>query len=127
MSSESASFTNFFEPKYSDLVNPSFLHVVTPSPNGLNSALFVQVSGQALYLWKDCACADLFFVLQENLVRLGYLVKDSAHARILKILWTQKSKLHKKFVRTNYARCRECTLTTTTTFYFKHINSQLQI
>ena len=112
MSSESASFTKyFFEPKYPDLVNPSFLHVVTPSPDGLSSAFFVKVSGQALYLWKDCACAEIFYVLQENLVRLGYLLKDGARAQISKILRTQKSNLQKTFYRTNDARCRERTVT----------------
>ena len=69
-------------------VNPSFLHILTPSINGCNQCFCLEINRELLWKWRLLKLNPvlLFNALQENLSPLGYILSSGSMARIGQLL-----------------------------------------
>ena len=63
-------------------VNPAFLHMCVPRKDG-PLGFHLQVNGEALWQWRNrTSPSQLFDVLQDDLVKIGYRLSQSSRARV---------------------------------------------
>ena len=80
---KNASDRELFSELFENPIHPLFIHMVPPFVDGNDRMFHLQVSGEALWKWRDvCKPGTLFELLQEGIVPLGYQLHDSACERV---------------------------------------------
>ena len=72
-----------FSELFENPIHPLFIHMVPPFVDGNDRMFHLQVSGEALWKWRDvCKPETLFELLQASILPLGYQLHDSACERV---------------------------------------------
>ena len=80
---KNASDRELFSELLENPIHPLFIHMVPPFIDGNDRTFHLQVSGEALWKWRDvCKPGTLFELLQASILPLGYQLHDSACKRV---------------------------------------------
>ena len=80
---KNASDRELFSELFENPIHPLFIHMVPPFVDENDRMFRLQVSGEALWKWKDvCKAGTLFELLQASILPLGYQLHDSACERV---------------------------------------------
>ena len=80
---KNASDRELFSELFENPIHPLFIHMVPPFVDGNDRMFHLQVSGEALWKWRDvCKPGALFELLQASILPLGYQLPDSACERV---------------------------------------------
>ena len=74
-----ASDRQLFSELFENPIHPLFIHMVPPFVDENQWMFHLQLSGEALWKWRDvCAPGTLFELLQASILPLSYQLHDSA-------------------------------------------------
>ena len=77
-------------------INPAFLHISTPLKH-YDPMFHLQINGEALWQWRSVKKPEqMFQVLQDNLLQLGYRLSSSSRSRVGILVYGKVNYLAKK-------------------------------
>ena len=77
-------------------INPAFVHISTPLKH-CDPMFYLQINGEALWQWRAIKKPEqMFEVLQENLLPLGYSLSSTCRSRVGMLVYGKMNYLTKK-------------------------------
>ena len=69
-------------------INPAFIHMSSPIPNGCDPLFYLKINGEALWKWRELKMdpTQLFHAVQNGLASVGYKLKASSEVRVGNVL-----------------------------------------
>lgn len=69
-------------------INPAFIHMSSPLPNGCDPLFYLKINGEALWKWRELKMdpTQLFHTLQNGLASVGYKLNSSSEKRVGNVL-----------------------------------------
>ena len=69
-------------------INPAFIHISSPIPNGCDPLFYLKINGEALWKWRELKMdpTQMFQALQNGLESISYKLNSSSEVRVGNVL-----------------------------------------
>ena len=68
-------------------INPAYVHMSSPIPNGCDPLFHLKINGEALWKWRELKMEPMMFHgLQNGLGSIGYKLNSSSEVRVRNML-----------------------------------------